>query len=95
MIPPSKIQKIVEVRVTSIQAKKAAALDRARQLLRCLPLEISAKLDLKELTTGIVITDKNKEPEKAVIQSPGDGMYCWNGSNAMTDIEKIVGLANR
>ena len=88
---------MAEMRINSIHAKKAAGLDRARQLLRTLPPDVSAKLNHKELATGIVITNKKKLPDKGVVQSPGDGLYCWNGSNAMTGpeiIKKIVGLAN-
>jgi hypothetical protein len=40
--------------------------------------------------------NKKTMPDKAVIQSPGDGIYCWNGSNAMTEseiLERITQLA--
>lgn len=86
----------IEARIVGIQAKKTAGLDRARELLRTLPPEVSIKLDQKELKTGIAIMNKKKMPDKAVIQSPGDGMYCWNGSNAMTGseiLERIAQLA--
>ena len=87
----------IEARLVGIHAKKTAGLDRARELLRTLPPEVSIKLDQKELKIGIAIMNKKEIPDKAVIQSPGDGMYCWNGSNAMTRpeiIEKVLGFAN-
>jgi hypothetical protein len=84
--------------ISAIHAKKTAGLDRVRELLRTLPPEVSAKLDQKELNTGVAVMTKNKMPDnKAVIQSPSEGMYSWNGSNAMTGpeiIEKIMALAN-
>ena len=86
----------IEARLVGIHAKKTAGLDRARELLRTLPPEVSIKLDQKELKIGIAIMNKKEIPDKAVIQSPGDGMYCWNGSNAMTDseiLERITHLA--
>ena len=94
MKAPSKAS---ESRITSIHAKKAAGLDRVRELLRSLPPEVSVNLDHSELKTGVAIVNKKKPPGKAVIQSPGDGLYCWNGSNAMTEavvVVKIAGLAN-
>ena len=97
VIPPFKMQRAVKVRMTSIAAKKSAGLDRVRELLRNLPPEVGAKLDQSELKTGVVIADKKNPPDKGLIQSPGDGIYCWNGSNAMTEpviVEKIVGFAS-
>jgi hypothetical protein len=94
---PSKMQAI-EAHVAGINAKKVAGLDRVHQLLIALPLEVRAQLDQRELKNGVAISNKNKAPDKAVIQSPGPGMYCWNGSNAVTEpviLEKIVGLASR
>jgi hypothetical protein len=82
--------------MASIHAKKAAGLDRVRELLGTLPPEVSAKINQRELKTGVVITDTNKMRDKAIIQSPGDGMYCWNGSNAITGpeiLERITQLA--
>jgi hypothetical protein len=90
------LPRLIEARIVGIHAKKTAGLDRARELLRTLPPEVSIKLDQKELKTGIAIMNKKKMPDKAVIQSPGDGMYCWNGSNAMTGpeiLERIAQLA--
>ena len=87
----------IEARLVGIHAKKTAGLDRARELLRTLPPEVSIKLDQKELKTGIAIMNKKEIPDKAVIQSPGPGMYSWNGSNVMTELvllERIVALAN-
>ena len=43
---------VTEARVAGIHAKKAAALDRVRQLLSALPPEMSAKLDQRELLGG-------------------------------------------
>jgi hypothetical protein len=90
------LSKAIEARIVGIHAKKTAGLDRARELLRTLPPEVSINLDQKELKTGIAIMNKKTMPDKAVIQSPGDGIYCWNGSNAMTEseiLERITQLA--
>ena len=38
----------IEARIAGIHAKKTAGLDRARELLRTLPPEVSIKLDQKE-----------------------------------------------
>jgi hypothetical protein len=74
--------------------QKTAGLDRVRELLRTLPPEVSAKLDQKELNTGVAVMTKKKMPDnKAVIQSPSDGIYSWNGSNAMTGPEVLKRLA--
>ncbi len=89
------LSKMIEARVASVSAKKAASLDRVRQLLRALPPEIIAKLNQSEVKTGVAITNKMKT-DKAVIQSPTDGMYSCNGSNAMTRpeiLERIAQLA--
>ena len=40
--------------------QKMAGLDRVRELLRALPPEVSAKLDLKELNTGVAVMTKEK-----------------------------------
>jgi len=93
MKPPSKMT-VTEARVAGIHAKKAAALDRVRQLLSALPPEMSAKLDQRELTNGVAINNKEDIPDKAVILSPGDGMYCWNGSHAMTESEILKRIAH-
>jgi hypothetical protein len=77
----------IEARIVGIHAKKTAGLDRVRQLLHTLPPELHTKLNQTELKTGIAIMNKTKVPQKAVIQSLGDGMYCWNGSNALTGPE--------
>src|SRR5689334_10082564 len=94
----SRSTKATKASISAIHAKKMAGLDRVRELLRTLPPEVSAKLDQRELNTGVAIMTKKKMPDnKAVIQSPSDGMYSWNGSNAMTGPEiakKIVELAN-
>ena len=88
------LSKAIEARIVGIHAKKTAGLDRARELLRTLPPEVSINLDQKELKTGVAIMNKKKSAEKAVIQSPGDGMYCWNGSNAMTGSEILERIAH-
>ena len=95
MKPASKAR-MLEARVRHFGDKKTAGLDRVRQLIRTLPPEVSRKLDKRELKTGIAISNK-KTSDKAVIQSPGDGLYCWNGSNAITGpeiLERIAHLAN-
>ena len=80
--------------ISAIHAKKTASLDRVRELLRTLPLEVSAKLDQKELNTGVAVMTKNKMPDnKAVVQSPSDGMYSWNGSHVMTGPEVLKRIA--
>jgi hypothetical protein len=80
--------------ISAIHAKKTAGLDRVRELLRTLPPEVSAKLDQKELNTGVAVMTKNKMPDnKAVIQSPSDGMYSWNGSSVMTGPEVLKRIA--
>ncbi len=93
----SPTAKTVEARIAGIHAKKTAGLDRVRQLLHTLSPEVSAKLDQKELNTGVAVMTKKKMPDnKAVIQSPSDGMYSWNGSNVMTGpeiLERIAQLA--
>jgi hypothetical protein len=84
----------IESRVAGINAKKAAGLDRVRQLLRALPPEVSAKLIQSEMKNGVALMSKTA---KAVIQSPSDGMYSRNGSSAVTGsviLDKIVGFAN-
>ena len=50
----------IEARLEGIHAKKTAGLDRARELLRTLPPEVSIKLDQKELKTGIAIMNKKR-----------------------------------
>jgi adenylate kinase len=73
-----------EARMAGIQAKKTAVLVRVRELLSTLPPEVAAKLDQKELSTGVAVMTKKKVLDnRAVIQSPSDGMYTWNGSNVM------------
>jgi hypothetical protein len=86
---PSKIK----ARIAGIHAKKRAGLDRVRRLLCALPPEIIAKLNQSELKTGVAIANKTKT-DKAVIQSPSDGMYSWNGSNAMPGSEILERIAH-
>jgi hypothetical protein len=83
----------IEARIMGINAKKAAGVDRVRQLLRTLPPEVSAKLIQSEMKNGVALMS---ETAKAVIQSPSDGMYSWNGSSAMTGsviLERIAQFA--
>jgi hypothetical protein len=82
MKPPSKMT-VTEARVARTHAK----------LLSALPPEMSAKLDQTELTNGVAISNKEDIPDKAVILSPGDGMYSWNGSHVTeSEILKKIGI---
>jgi hypothetical protein len=82
-----------EARMAGIQAKKSAGLERVRELLRSLPPEVCAKLAQKELNTGVAVATKKMPDNKAIIQSPSDGMYSWNGSNVMTSPEVLKRIA--
>jgi hypothetical protein len=90
----SRMMAAKKASISAIHAKKTAGLDRVRELLRTLPPEVSAKLDQKELNTGVAVIAKKKMPDnKAVIQSPSEGMYSWNGSNVMTGPEILKRIA--
>jgi hypothetical protein len=80
--------------ISAIHAKKTAGLDRVRELLRTLPPGVSAKLDQKELNTGLAVMTKKMMPDnKAVIQSPSEGTFSWNGSNVMTGPDVLKRIA--
>jgi|ERR1700761_5133316 hypothetical protein len=83
-----------EARMAGIQTKRTAGRARVRELLSTLPPEVAAKLDQKELSTGVAIMPKEKLLDnRAVIQSPSAGMYSWNGSNVMTGPELLKRIA--
>lgn len=86
MKPLSKMQ-------ITVDAKQTAGLDRVLQLLSALPPE-----GRRELKNGILVRNKRNAADMAVIHSPGDGIYCVNGSIAMAEPavrQKLVALATR